>query len=68
MKIKNKALFLDRDGVINRELDRGVKSRKEFKIIPNVGKAIARLNLNNIPCFLHVIWWCRSSRISFACV
>jgi|TARA_B100000315_G_scaffold158580_1_gene147219 histidinol-phosphate phosphatase family protein len=46
------AVFLGRDGVINKELDKGVKNIKEFIILPKIGKAIAKLNLNNIPCFI----------------
>ena len=49
---KTTAVFLDRDGVINQELGEGIKTLKEFNILPKVGQAIHRLNLNNIPCFI----------------
>ena len=51
-KNKKVAVFLDRDGVINKEMGRGVKNVSEFKILQNVGPAISKLNLNNIPCFI----------------
>ena len=52
LKNKKTAVFLDRDGVINKELGVGVKNINEFHILPKVGKAIAKLNINNIPCFI----------------
>lgn len=52
-KNKNKvsAVFLDRDGVINRE-NGGVNSITKFKILPKVGNAIKLLNNKNIPVFI----------------
>ncbi len=50
-KNKVSAVFLDRDGVINKE-NGGVNSIKEFKILPKVGNAIKKLNNMNIPVFL----------------
>ncbi|MEW6481466.1 MAG: D-glycero-beta-D-manno-heptose 1,7-bisphosphate 7-phosphatase [bacterium] len=41
-------VFLDRDGVINEELFDYVKKREDFKLLPDVGKAIRRLNENKI--------------------
>ena len=51
-KNKKTAVFLGRDGIINKRLDKGVKNIKEFIILPKIGQAIAKLNLNNIPCFI----------------
>ena len=46
-----KAVFFDRDGVINKEV--GVINKlNQFKILKNSIKAIKLLNSNNIPCFL----------------
>jgi len=39
----NKAVFLDRDGVINKERKDYVKSIKEFQILDNIPKAIKML-------------------------
>lgn len=39
-----KAVFLDRDGVINKNRDDYVKSIEEFILLPNVPKAIKLLN------------------------
>ena len=54
-KIKNLkkkiAVFLDRDGVINKEVG-PVTKIKNFEIIDGVGKAIKKLNKNFIPCFM----------------
>lgn len=36
IKAKNKAIFLDRDGVINREIGRYVMNPDEFEILPTV--------------------------------
>ncbi len=46
MKKRNKAIFLDRDGVINEKSPEHdyVKNWKEFKFLPNVAKAIKKLN------------------------
>ncbi len=44
-----KAVFLDRDGVINRNRKDYVKSREEFVLIPGAADAIGRLNLAGIP-------------------
>jgi D-glycero-D-manno-heptose 1,7-bisphosphate phosphatase len=52
LKYKKTAVFLSRDGVINKKLNYGIKNVNEFTILPKVGDAIAKLNLNNIPCFL----------------
>lgn len=49
---KNKAVFLDRDGVINRNRDDYVKSIEEMELLPDVSKAINLLNNAN---FLVVI-------------
>ena len=50
-KKKKIAVFLDRDGVINKEV--GVINKfNQFKILRNAIKAIKILNSNNIPCFL----------------
>lgn len=43
----NKAVFLDRDGVINRKRDDYVKNTSEFVILPDVSKAIKLLNENS---------------------
>jgi len=43
----NKAVFLDRDGVINLKRDDYVKSMEEFVILKDVPKAIRLLNENN---------------------
>ena len=48
---KTKAIFLDRDGVINQENFKK-KNYKNFKILPNVRESIKRLNKNKIPCFI----------------
>ncbi len=39
----NKAIFLDRDGVINREIGRYVTSEAEFELLPNIGKNLYAL-------------------------
>lgn len=43
----NKAVFLDRDGVINRKRDDYVKNTSELVILPDASKAIKLLNENN---------------------
>ena len=43
----NKAVFLDRDGVINRNLDGYVKTIEELEIFPFVSKVIKNLNQMN---------------------
>ncbi len=43
MNEKNKAVFLDRDGVINRKRDDYVKSIKELEIFPDIGEGILKL-------------------------
>jgi len=40
---KNKAIFLDRDGVINKEYSDYVKSLDELEIFPNIWKPIKKL-------------------------
>jgi len=39
-----KAVFLDRDGIINEHRDDYVKNLNELKILPNAAKAIKKLN------------------------
>lgn len=41
-----KAILLDRDGVINKEMDAYVFRRKEFKILPDVPAALSLLKKN----------------------
>ena len=48
---KTKSVFLDRDGVINQENSKA-NTLKNFKILPNIQKAISKLNNNKIPCFI----------------
>ena len=48
---KTKAVFLDRDGVINKE-SKSIKTIKNFKIFPSSLLAIKKLNKNKIPCFV----------------
>jgi len=36
--LNSKAIFLDRDGVINKRIKKYVTSEEEFELIPNVGK------------------------------
>ena len=43
MNKENKAIFLDRDGVINRKRDNYVKSIKELEIFPDIGEGILKL-------------------------
>ncbi len=43
----NKAVFLDRDGVINKKRDDYVKNVSEFVMLRNVSQAIKLLNENN---------------------
>ncbi|MDE2588890.1 MAG: HAD family hydrolase [Patescibacteria group bacterium] len=45
--IKNRAVFLDRDGVINRNRDDYVKNIQEMEILSNVSDAIRLLNEEN---------------------
>jgi len=52
MNKKRKAIFLDRDGVLNKKRDDHVKSVDELDIFPNIGKSIKKFNENN---FLVVI-------------
>ncbi len=47
-----KAVFLDRDGVINREMNAYVFNRKDFEILPDVAEALALLKLNG---YIHII-------------
>lgn len=43
----NRAVFLDRDGVINKKRDNYVKNASEFVILPDAPQAIKLLNENN---------------------
>lgn len=43
----NKAVFLDRDGVINKKREDHVKSVNEFEIFPDVGQSIKKLKRKN---------------------
>ncbi len=43
---ENKAVFLDRDGVINRKRDDYVKSISELEIFPDVREGILKLKKN----------------------
>ena len=42
---KNKAIFLDRDGVLNKKRSDYVKSISELEIFPNIEKEISKLKL-----------------------
>ena len=44
---KRKAIFLDRDGVLNKRKSDYVKSIDELMIFPNIGKSIKKFNDNN---------------------
>lgn len=44
---QNKAIFIDRDGVINKNRSDYVKKIEELEILPNVSKAINLLNMAN---------------------
>ncbi|HAW49432.1 TPA: D-glycero-beta-D-manno-heptose-1,7-bisphosphate 7-phosphatase [bacterium] len=46
--MKPSCVFIDRDGVINEELYDYVKKKEDFRLLPNVGKAIRLLNENNV--------------------
>ena len=48
---KISAVFLDRDGVINKEIG-GVTSKEEFIKLPKVEQAIKKLNQKQIPVFI----------------
>jgi len=54
MAINNKAVFLDRDGVINKYPGdtRYVTSWKEFRFLPRAKSAIAKLHKNNFKLFI----------------
>lgn len=45
--MKSRAIFLDRDGVINKNRDDYVKNIKELEILPFVAKAINLMNKTN---------------------
>lgn len=47
LNLENKAIFLDRDGVINRRVDRYIKTPEEFELLPNVAKSLKLLSENN---------------------
>ena len=42
---KNKAIFLDRDGVLNKKREDYVKSVKELEIFPNIAEEISKLKM-----------------------
>lgn len=44
--MKNKAVFLDRDGTVNKEVEY-LSDPKEFKLLPKVAGAVKLLNKNN---------------------
>ncbi len=46
-KFCDKAVFLDRDGVINRHRSDYVKNLSEFRMLPNVGKHLSKLSMAN---------------------
>jgi len=48
---KKKAIFLDRDGVINKEIG-GVNNLKNFKIINKIPQTIKKINEMGIPVFI----------------
>jgi D-glycero-D-manno-heptose 1,7-bisphosphate phosphatase len=54
MSSARKAVFLDRDGVINRRASEGlyINSLDEFEMLPHVGEAISRLNKNGFLVFV----------------
>ena len=43
---KNKAVFLDRDGILNKDRSDYVKNIRELEIFPNIGKYIKQINDN----------------------
>ena len=43
---KNKAIFLDRDGILNKDRSDYVKTIHELEIFPNIGKCIKQINDN----------------------
>ncbi len=45
------AVFIDRDGVINREVDH-LRDENQVVLLPNVGEAIKRVNALNIPVII----------------
>ncbi|MBI4170707.1 MAG: D-glycero-beta-D-manno-heptose 1,7-bisphosphate 7-phosphatase [Candidatus Aenigmarchaeota archaeon] len=47
-----RAVFLDRDGVINKESDAYIKSWNEFEFLPGSKEAIALLTKNNYTTFV----------------
>jgi mannose-1-phosphate guanylyltransferase/phosphomannomutase len=49
---KKPAIFLDRDGVLNKDFGSSINSLKKFQIIPSIGKAIKKINDAKIPCFV----------------
>jgi len=52
-EVKKPAVFLDRDGVLNRYLPGDyVKSVEELEVLPGVGEAIARLNAAGFVVYL----------------
>lgn len=47
LRVKCPAVFLDRDGTLNQEVDR-VKSADELKVIEGVGRALRRINQHGL--------------------
>ncbi len=46
------AVFLDRDGVLNRELGGYVTSPEALELLPGAADAVERLTARSIPCFV----------------
>src|SRR5438128_11269070 len=46
------AVFLDRDGVLNRERPDFIKSPEEFELLPGAAEAVGRLNGAGYPVFV----------------
>ena len=49
---KKPAIFIDRDGVLNKEINTPINSLKKFELVPNIGTAIKKINDAKIPCFV----------------
>jgi len=52
MELKIETIFLDRDGVINKESKNYIKNWREFDFIPNSIEAIKKLTQNNLDIFV----------------